>query len=615
MRKRMREFGILGGALLFWLLPAAAQVTVGDNLNLNLSGSLSFGYNGTFGDSSGHGLGLGGNGTLSGYYHNPKFISFRVQPYYNRSQSNSTFQSISNSSGFNSDASIFTGSHFPGSISFSKVYDSSGQFGIPGVSGLTTHGGGQAFSVTWSALLPKLPTVTATYALQSSNAEVYGAEAESLSNSRNFNLQSTYRLAGFHLQGFYTNQSLNATFPVLEPQSSEQQSNTGSSTVGLQASHAIPLHGQWFGGWSRSSFGGDYQSGTSTGSNDSTATTVNAGVSVNPLTRLTLSFNSAYNDNLFGTLQQQILQLGGAASINPVGREYASHAFSLSSSASYTVFSHLSVTGRWSRSQQYFNGDSHTIEQYGGTANFRYAQRFLGSLTFSVGVVDSATQLGNTGASLISDVNFSRRLHGWDVDASFNYAQQVQTLLAIYMTSSYGYGARARRRFNDRLTVSGGFSGRHSGMTPQEGTSNHSESFSGGLGYGRYAVSGNYSRSSGISVLTPQGLVAIPSGVPAPLVAQQTLYNASSFGIGGGATVKRLNVSLSYANAHSQVQDVARASSFKTKMLTGRLEYRLRKMYLNSGFTRFQQDFGAGRSRPTDINTYFIGISRWFNVF
>src|SRR5215467_5534217 len=121
--------------------PAVAQVAVGDDVKLSLAGDLSTGYNGTFGDNgAGHGLGLGGNASIHGYYYNPQFLTFDLQPFYNRSQSNSSFQSITDSSGLVGSASFFNGSNFPGSISFNKTFDSTGQFGIPGVSGLETSG-------------------------------------------------------------------------------------------------------------------------------------------------------------------------------------------------------------------------------------------------------------------------------------------------------------------------------------------------------------------------------------------------------------------------------------------------------------------------------------------
>src|ERR1041385_2738126 len=89
-------------AVLLLAFPASAQLELGDNTNLNLSGDVSFGYSGSFGESiaSGHGIGVGGQGQLTGSYYNPNFLAFRMEPYYNRSQNNSSFQSINNTSGF-----------------------------------------------------------------------------------------------------------------------------------------------------------------------------------------------------------------------------------------------------------------------------------------------------------------------------------------------------------------------------------------------------------------------------------------------------------------------------------------------------------------------------------
>lgn len=131
-------------------LPLRAQVQVGDNFNLTgISGDVAFGYSGAFGDQgvSQRSLLVSGDGTLSGYYYNPSFLSFEIQPYYNRSQANSGFQSISNSSGFTASSNIFSGSHFPGVINFNKTFNGTGMYGVPGLGGYETHGGAQGFSI------------------------------------------------------------------------------------------------------------------------------------------------------------------------------------------------------------------------------------------------------------------------------------------------------------------------------------------------------------------------------------------------------------------------------------------------------------------------------------
>ena len=73
-------------------IAASAQLQVGDDLLMNLNGNLSAGYNAgysNFGPSN-HGFVLGGNANLRGSYYNPKFLSFTVSPFYNRSRANSS---------------------------------------------------------------------------------------------------------------------------------------------------------------------------------------------------------------------------------------------------------------------------------------------------------------------------------------------------------------------------------------------------------------------------------------------------------------------------------------------------------------------------------------------
>ena len=112
---------LLAGSFLL-IPPAVAQLRLGETSN-TLNGTLSAGYNGDFGNQgmpSDHGLSFGGTGTLSGYYYNPNFLSYGISPYVNQARDNSTYQSISDSSGVNITSSIFAGSKFPGSITYAR---------------------------------------------------------------------------------------------------------------------------------------------------------------------------------------------------------------------------------------------------------------------------------------------------------------------------------------------------------------------------------------------------------------------------------------------------------------------------------------------------------------
>lgn len=113
-------------ALALWVLRSAAQLEIGDDVKLNMNGTVGFGYGGSFGDpgESSHSLNMTGQGTLSDSFYSPSFLSFTVQPYYNRDQNNSESQSIFDESGVVASANLFGDSHFPGSVSYGKNFNS-----------------------------------------------------------------------------------------------------------------------------------------------------------------------------------------------------------------------------------------------------------------------------------------------------------------------------------------------------------------------------------------------------------------------------------------------------------------------------------------------------------
>lgn len=613
MCNRIQTAALVLAALAMWVLPGAAQVTVGDNVKLSAGGDLSFGYSGTTGNLSGssHALDLGGHGWMRGFYYKPQFLSFDFQPYYRRSQNDSIFQSITNGSGFTANTSIFSGTRFPGYISYGKTYDTTGQFGIPGITGITSHGDGQNFAIGWSALLPHLPTLTATYSTAAGTSSVFGANTESNSRSRNFTLQSTYTVAGFHLLGQYTRMSTDSTFPAFFESGGTQESNTGSHSFMVNAGHRLPLAGHWNLVWNRSNYVGEYRSGTVRGSNNGVVNNLNTLVSLNPTHKLGLSFGADYNDNAFGALQQRILESGGI----PLPKlSTALRTIAVNGQAGYSVFSHLALYARTSHYEQWLPGERRGLTQFSGNATFNYAQSFLGSLNFSVGVIDTATQEGNSGASLVGNVNYLRRVQGWELGADFSYMQQVQTLFAVYTTSTYRYGAQARRRYRSFRWL-GSFSGSHSGLTQFDGFGSRNESFSTTLQYRRYGVNGQYSQSAGSSILTSAGLIEVPPGVPPVLLHLPVLYNAKSYG--GGASFipfRRCTVSASYNQAKSATAGPAISTAFQSTIFNTRLQYRLRRLDVDGNFTRFRQSISTG-ALPAVINTYYIRVSRWFNIF
>ena len=195
----------------------STELSIGENTKLSAGGLVTFGYTGSYADASpsSHGLTWGLDGKLTGYYYNPKFISFTASPYYNQSRANSSYQSLTGASGVDGSADFFSGSHFPGSVSYHYDRNSTGSFGLTGQPNFTTIGKGQGFGVNWSALLPKLPTLSVGYSQGEGSGTIYGTDQETNSSTRLFNIRSAYDIAGFRLDAFFNRQSTNSEFPAI----------------------------------------------------------------------------------------------------------------------------------------------------------------------------------------------------------------------------------------------------------------------------------------------------------------------------------------------------------------------------------------------------------------
>lgn len=597
--------------LLLSLAPASAQLAVGSNLNLTMGASLSFDYAGSSsndGGSGGHGVGFGANSQINGYYYNPQFISFSVVPYYNRSQSEAVSQYVTNDTGVNGSVNFFSGSRFPGSVSFGKTFNNTGDFAIPGISGIKTNGSDRNFGINWSALLPGLPTLFASYTTDSNTSSVYGTGLSSDTNMRNLHLRSDYMWDGFQLNGFYGRQWTQSKYPELLTNGQQVDTTGQSDGYGAGVSHKIPFNGYWSANATRSDFSYQYRDSSAA----STSDTFTTSVVVSPTRKLTIASNLNYYDNLFGHLQEQIASAGGAVTGTANAQ---SHEIFFKNDARYTVCKYLSVQGSVTHQDASFAGQNYAVTQYSGGANFNYNRGFLGSFTLGISAVDSATQQGNDGTGVIGNINFGRRVGRWDIGASFAYSQNVSTMLVIYTTSSYNYGANLRRRFGHDLYWSGSFNGGRSGFSQQAGASSHTEGLASSMSYRRYSVSASYSESAGTAVFTPTGLVAV-SGDALPLITNTVLYNARSLGIGGSYNpIRKMTITAAYSKAVSDATSKSSATTANTSLFNAAVRWRLRQLNVDANFTRFEQGFSTSSSRPVMLNSYSLGISRWFNVF
>ncbi|HWR35233.1 MAG TPA: hypothetical protein VN622_05110 [Clostridia bacterium] len=502
---------------------------------------------------------------------------------------------------------LFSGSRFPGSVSFGKEFNNSGEYGIPGLAGLNTTGSARNFGVTWSALVPKLPSLTATFSDASNSSTVLGTEGDVQSSAKNFSLDSRYLLRGYQLGAYYTHQNMASSFPGFFGAGPTASAGTTSS-YGVSASHSLPLSGSIGASWGRStsSSEGDIE-------RTNTTDTATVGVSFVPFRRLSLNGDVRYTSNLFNAMQQSIIDAGGVPIFLGDG---SAESLVFTGNTYLTLGKGLSVNGHISHREQNYYGKQVSDTQYGGTVNYRYARPLFGLLYFSFGMVNNANKFGNTNLGFVSNVSASRKFGRWETSADFAYSQNVQTQVALFTTSSYSYGGFVRRRLTYRTSWHGSYRAMRSALTQREGDGNLSETISSGLTWRSFGVTGGYSQSHGTTVLTASGLLN-PTPLPPSLITNDfVVFNGRSYTVGVNASpLKRMTISGYYSKIKSDTLSHALFSMNDGDRLTSQLEYRLRKLSLRAGYTRTGQLVSASGAPSTVVNSYYFGISRWFNVF
>ncbi|HEX9112510.1 MAG TPA: hypothetical protein VF845_13605, partial [Terriglobales bacterium] len=601
-------------------LPAAGQIVVGDNLNLNLNGIMSAGYSGVFGNqiSSSHGLNWGGNGTLSGSYYNPNFLSFTLSPYYNQARQNSEFRSLFNNSGFDFNTNIFSGSHFPGSVGFSRSWDSQGNFSIPGLPDFTTRSSGRGFSIGWGAFVPDWPSLTATFNEGSSEYSIPGAGQNGSNGYRNFALRSGYRIKGFNLSAGYNLGSSESSIPLVLGTQTVEKVHSDNNSFTFSASHLLPMHGSFGSSFSRSSINADYLGSGYHGTVD----VLNANAGVNPTQKLNFSVGMGYTDSLTGSLFQSLLPGNGGGQPATGGlfqqSQMSSSAFSLTGAANYAFARGLQMQVDAQRRQQTYLGNSYGANTFGGSLTYSTAA-LGGFLSASANVRDnnSDNSRGNS-IGFSTNLAFNRSIQGWFVGGDFSYAQNVQAYLITYMNSFYVYSGNLRRRFFDgRLAWSASAAGSHSALTGQPHTGNSSQSYSTSLGLRHWTAAASYAKSDGFGLLSGAGLIQPPNLPPGTIPPDWIiLYGGNSYSFSLGASpIRKLSLAASFSKARSNTSTGGVGSFNNNEQVNAILNYQLRKLTFTSGYGRLLQSFSASGVPPANVNSFFVGFSRSFNFF
>jgi hypothetical protein len=583
---------------------ANGQVTIGNNLSMTLNGSLGTSYAGNFGNyiGSSHSLGFGVDGSLDGYYFNPNFLSFQVRPYYDRAQSNSESQMITRGSGLQTSVSLFGGSHFPGSISYGRDFSSNSEFRIAGIPSVLGDSSGSNFNIAWSALYKDLPSLYVNYLVTHSTSTLLGTTSQSKSDSKNFSLNSNYSLAGFSLHGNLNHYNTEFLSPMFLT-AATINSASSSTNYGITATRLLPLSGNMALGWSRTT--------SDNGTSDSTSDSYTASAGFSPWRRLVVTEIWNYTTNANTVIAQSL----GGDTIAPIFMpNYEWNSMYMNTMGTVTLGYGLTASGYLNHRILHFQGREIVDTQYGGSVSFRKANNFLGFLHFSVGVVDTATQEGNTGMGLVTNLGMTRKFGRWDTAADVSYSQSTQTLLGYATTSNYSFGALLRRKLNSSTYWSASFRESRSGLTVQEGNHNDSESVSTSLSWRKYTFSGIYSQSSGAAYLGVNGTLT-PTPLSSIISNYFLTFDARSFGAYASTRLfGKMILTGGYTNVSSKTFQKELGTFNSGDRYFARFEIRLRQLKLIGGFDRAVQEASAVPGGPRMVNSYYVSLSRWFNV-
>lgn len=584
---------------------AAGQVQLGENTRLTSNGSVGFGYSGGSSNywQSAHATYLSAYGTLSGSYYNPNFLSFTVQPYYGRGQQSVGGTSITDSSGVSTTVSVFNGSRFPGSISWGKDLNSISEYSLPGAGSALESGSGSSFGIAWAANVDHWPSLSVGYNSTSSDGEVLGSLGTTEWNSRTFRLGSNYKLLGWRLTGMFNRNSFSSQAPSFLTGAANSYAGD-SQSYSVSAGHALPLSGNLDLSWMRSSNGAD-------GTPSFTSENSTASATFSPFTAFSVSGSANYTTNVVGALLNQLGNIPASnLLLNP-----ESHSYRFDFSAGYTIAHRVRVQGYVNRNAQTYGGQTFAFVQYGGSASYNYTRPLFGIVNINVGVTDTASKYGNQGAGFVFNAAARRYFGRWETNLDFSYYQHTQTLIGFYTTSSFSYGATARRRLGDQLSFVGSFRASHSGLSRQKDSGNHSENLSGSLNWRRYNVVGSYSQSSGHSLFDTSG--NLTPTVLAPIITNDFInYAGRSYGISAGSNFfRRLTVYGGFNKSLNSTDTPLRSSTFSGTSYDAGMSFRTRKLTFRGAYAQIHQSIEGSPFPPAVVHSYYFNVSRWFNFF
>ena len=189
--------------------------------------------------------------------------------YLNQSRANSNYQSISDASGVNVSTNIFGGSHFPGSISYSKAYNSEGNYAVPGLANYVTHGDSETFGINWSENLPRRAQLLGR--LSRWAAASIRCMGRTMKGVTHFIPSTSIRVIEWRASAWAPTTPQgggHSLIPEVVTGEPATETHSGNSGYGFNVTHQLPLQGSFSASISRSEYSSDYRGSSTSGTID-----------------------------------------------------------------------------------------------------------------------------------------------------------------------------------------------------------------------------------------------------------------------------------------------------------------------------------------------------------
>jgi hypothetical protein len=254
-------------------------------------------------------------------------------------------------------------------------------------------------------------------------------------------------------------------------------------------------------------------------------------------------------------------------------------------------------------SQLYSGGANYSRDLFGGTLGL-----YAGLSRYNTSAAGSA-QTGTT-----DSITYTRRVQAWTTSASFHYSRNVQSALAAFTQSGYGYSVGVNRVLHGwRWNFSG--TGSRNALDSLNTSANFAQNYSSSVASSKLSFFGSYARSSGNAVQTGTGLVTLPNQVAIVPSTLLILYGGNSYSFGSSVhPSQRLNISADYLHTTYTTQNDQLSSQNQVKQAQIIGDYFYRQMHFVVGYSYLYQAIGTGGT-PADFQSVFVGVTRHFDFF